>query len=511
MPNGSTSAARTSCAAPAARSDVDAGEARAGRARGSSFLSTRGLLYSSIIYGAADVVVLAVGGLFLIPLYTRTLSQTEFGNYVIVRTNAELFTYLLYFGLPSAAARVYFDHRKIGRHVEYMRSVVNLFMVSLLVFGCICYLWGGKLWELLSPNTPTVPNLWFSVAIAAISFFATLGPLWLRLENRVHAFVTVQICASLVLALAACVALVTLHAGLFGLVAALLISSAASSLVLPWLFGGRFRPAIEVSHVSESLRFAAPVVVSYVAYFVLNRTGTVILQRHVAADQIAIFGLAQQLAMMVTMVGTAFGKAMQPAVYAAEPVEAEQLLRRSGHMLILLMFGITSLLMLFGWEGFSLVAPSNYAAGFEIFLILAWANLAYSFNLISSTALFYNRRPKTSVAISILGAVLSAAFGLWLIPQQRLQGAAFAAAAAFFLMTVVGQWVSRRLTGHSHLGAMLLTLLATAALAALASWFRRQGFSMVTAVCLKSVVAALACGIAYAMVRTSQRARSCNA
>ena len=470
-----------------------------------TIVSMRGFLYSSAIYGMADAVVLAVGGLFLLPLYMRTLSQPEFGNYVIVKTNAELFMYLLFMGLPSAAARVYFDNKKVGRHVEYMGSVINLFLFNLAVFGAVFYFWGDRIWKLLSPTTPTTPYLWFSVALASAGFFASMGPLWLRLEGRVHAFVIVQIGASLVLAAAVVVALPVMHEGLRGLIFAMLISSACSGLVLPGLFGRGYRPRIEMGHVTESLRFAAPIVIGYVAYFVLNRIGTVILQRHVTSDQIAIFGLAQQLAMMVTIVSTAFGKAVQPAVYAAEPEMARELLDRSGQILLLLMFGFTSCLVLFAWEALSLVAPKNYAPSFEIFLILAWSNLAYSLNLVSSTALFYHRRPKTSVAIAIGGALLSATFSLWLIPLYELRGAAMATAVAFFTMSLGGQWITRRLTGQSILGPMLLTLLAAAVVSLFAYWTREQEFSALVAISLKSIVAALIGVVLYAKVRAVGR------
>jgi O-antigen/teichoic acid export membrane protein len=476
-----------------------------------AIVRVRGFLYSSAIYGAADAVVLAVGGLLLLPLYMRTLSQLEFGSYVIVKTNAELFTYVLFFGLPSAAARVYFDNKGIGRQVEYMGSVINLFLFSLAAFGAVLYFWGDQIWKLLSPTTPATPYLWFSVALASTSFFASMGPLWLRLEGRVHAFVTVQIGSSVVLAAAAVVALMVLHEGLRGLIFAMLVSSACSSLVLPWLFGRRYRPRIEIRHVSESLRFAAPIVIGYVAYFVLNRIGTVILQRHVAADQIAIFGLAQQLAMIVSIVGTAFGKAMQPAVYAAEPAMARDLLDRAGQMLIVIMFGFSNCLVLFIWEALEVIAPKSYAPSFEIFLILAWSNLAYSFNLISSTALFYHRRPKTSVAISIGGASLSATLSLWLIPLHQLHGAAIATAVAFAVMSLGGQWITKRLTGVSLIGPMLLTLLATAVVSLFAYWVRGQDFSALMAIGLKSIAAALI-GIAmYAIVRTGRPLNSRNA
>ena len=69
-------------------------------------MDTRRLLSSTALYGIADIAVMAVGGFLLLPLYTRTLTQTEFGTYVAVRTNIDILTYLLHFGLVSAVARV---------------------------------------------------------------------------------------------------------------------------------------------------------------------------------------------------------------------------------------------------------------------------------------------------------------------------------------------------------------------------------------------------------------------
>lgn len=472
-------------------------------------MKSRSIVYNSLVYGTADVIVLAVGGLFLLPLYTRTLSRPDFGTYVIIKTNSELFTYVLYFGLPSAVARLYFDYRSTGRHFDYMSSVASFFLINLLVFGGICALWGPQIWSVLSPKTPAMPYLWFSVAIAAVGFFASLGPLWLRLEERVHAFVSAQICTAVVLVAVAAVALAVLHLGLDGLIGAMVLSSGCSALVLPWLFGRRFRPTIEFRHVSESLRFGAPIMLGYVAYFVLNRTGTVILQRYVSSGEIAVFGLAQQLATVVTVAGVAFGKALQPAVFGAEAATAMEVLERMGQLLILVMFCTTAAVVLFASEILSLVAPRGYQAAYGILLIIAWANLAYSLNLISGTALLYEKRPKTSVAVSTFGALCSAALGLWLIPLFGLRGAAIATALAFLTMTLSGQWAARRVTGRSQFGPIILALAAAALLAALAAWLQHQGLPALAMLGLKGVIAVMVFAAAYLFSRAQDRTKAC--
>ena len=94
------------------------------------------------------------------------------------------------------------------------------------------------------------------------------------------------------------------------------------------------------------------------------------------------------------------------------------------------------------------------------------ANFTSAFTLISDTALLYHHRPKTSVAVSILGALTSTILGLWLIPQYHLTGAALSIAGAFFVRMLISHWMAYRVTGYS---ALVPTLAAIAALGTVAS------------------------------------------
>jgi O-antigen/teichoic acid export membrane protein len=462
-------------------------------------VKSRALLRTTIVYGVGDVIVLAVGGFFLLPLYTRTLSQHEFGIYVIVRANVEIFTYLLYFGLPSAAGRLYFDHRKAGRHVEYLSSILTFYLLSCGVFVCIAALWGRHIWQFLSPTTPASPYLWFSVALAAVSFLPALGTLWLRLEGRAAAFAGTQIAASVVLAAAAIVNLVLLHEGLTGLLRALLISSVCSALLLPALFGTAYRPAVKLEYITESLRYAVPVVLMYAAYFVLNRISTLILQRHAAVTDIAIFGLAQQLAAVVSIVATAFGKALQPEVFGTEPAEVMAMIRRSASLQILLMFCVTTGVVLFADEIFQFMAPASYSSGHGLLAILAIGALIYSFGQISDTALLYYRRPNLCLAVSLLGAGLSGGLSFWLIPSYQLLGASLAIAIAMLARAVAGHWLFRRQTGESYFGQMTAAAAGAAALAVLAGWLQQSSLAPACIAVIKLVIFVLAGAVAYGL------------
>ena len=465
-------------------------------------MDTRRLLSVTVLYGAADVAVLIVGGFLLLPLYTRMLTQAEFGTYVAVKANVEIFTYLVCLGLPSAVSRVYFDHRQAGQQVAYISSVLLFFALCLAVLLAGLAAWGAQFWSLLSPTTPASPYLAFSIGLAALGFVSTLGTLWLRLEGRAKAFALAQVGAAAVLAGMATLNLAVLDMGLSGLLWAMVASTAVSGLLLPMLLGKQFRFRIDWHHIATSLPFAGPSLLGYLAYFVLNRISTLVLQRHVPLDELAVFGLSQQLALIVTMAAGAFGKAQQPMVFAAAPPDAERLLDRAGRLLRALMLVLTTLLLLFSGELLAVVAPPAYRDDIQILLILLVANFASSFAQVSDTALLYHRRPRASMAVTVFGAVLAVGLSLLLVPRYHATGAAVSVGLTFLAMTLLSHWLAWRVTGRSALLPLLAGLSTAGGIALLAAWLPTLGWPAALTIGFKLVLfASLSGAIGWRLFR----------
>lgn len=429
----------------------------------------RQLLSASLIYGLADMLVIGVGGFLLLPLYTHTLSQAEFGMFVIVRTNIEIIGYLISFGLLSAVARLYFDNREEGQERSYFNSLLVFFGGVTVVAVVIATMFGAPLWHALSPDVPAHPYIWYSLVVAVATFVAGLGSLWLRLDNRVFAFVAVQFSSSVLLAIMAYLALVPLKLGLTGLLVALAIAYIPGALVLFVRIGGRLRPTFRRDHVGPALIYGMPIAISYMAYFLLNRFSLLTLQRHVSLEEIAIFGLAQQLSLLVSVVAASAGKAMQPAVFGADPAHAHDVLRRSSRLFILLIFAAAAFVTLFAQELVNLVAPDGFRGAFGVLLVLLVASFVYSLSLVSNTALDLHRRPRLSAAVTIAGAVMSVVLNLILVPRYGLTGGAVAALAAYTVMTTLGHILAWRLTGQSYFVEMALVTAALVGFAVIAS------------------------------------------
>lgn len=443
--------------------------------------------------------MLGVGGLLLLPVYTHALSQAEFGTYVVIKANIEIFGYVLYFGLPSAVARLYFDYQRDGQHFRYVSSVFILYLINTVVAGIVLALCGDRLWAALSPGVDSWPYLWWTAAIAWAGFLPALAGILLRLQGRVTMFVAVQLLTAAVLIALAIAGLIHFQMGLQGLLVALLGSACFAGAALPALFGKHFRPVLQPAHIRASMHYAAPIVVGYFSYFVLNRAGTLVLQRHVDVTQIAIFGLGQQLALIVSMSATAFGKALQPAVFSAEVAHVSGVLSRAGRLFLALLFAVAALVILYASDLLALVAPRTYGSARSVMLILVVGSFLYALKLIPDTALLYHRKPKTSVAVSIVGAAASAALTWWLVPVYQLQGAASASAVAAALMTATAYACAHRAGSRQPVISPLAALTALIALAVLSGSLDASNLSRPVAAGLKTMAAfgALAGALAF--------------
>lgn len=452
----------------------------------------RQLLTASALYGVADMLVLGVSGFLLLPLYTHALSQSEFGAYVIVKANIELIGYLIQFGLLSAVGRLYFDHRGGGDPRRYMNSILMFFVLVIAGAAAIAAGAGDPLWRLVSPTTPSHPYLWYALGVAALTLTAGLGSLWLRLDNRVNAFVGLQVTAAATVTVAAFVSLEVLHLGLPGLLAAFAIGYLPATLMLLWRIGRDLAPRIRGADLLPSLHYGLPFAVSYIAFFILNRFSVLTLQRHVSLEDIAIFGLAQQLALVIAVVSQSFGKAMQPAVFGATPEAAPEILRRSSRLFILLIFGVASGTVMFASEIIRIVAPAGYLSGLQVLLLLLVASFVYSLNLVSNTALEYHRRPRISAMVSVMGAIMSVVLGLALIPPYGLIGGAIATLGAYVTMTLFSHIMAWRISGQSYFGELAMVTAALVGMALLAAWPGWSGMHVLVAGAVKLAIVAAA-------------------
>ena len=467
-------------------------------------MDTKKLMSNTILYGLGDVIVIAVSGFFMIPFLTRVLPQTDYGIYVVTRANSDIFIYILHFGLISAVSRLFFEYRKKGEHYQYLSSVVLHFLCIATFCGLLAILWGRSFWWILSPTVPFSPYFWFCIAVSFLNFFAYLSAIWFRVEERALSFILVQVGSTVMFLLLVAFLLLYLHKGLFGLLLALVINAGLTGSVLAFQFGSRFSLNLKREYFIASLHYALPIVIGYCAYFLLNRISTIILQRYVSLADMAVFGLGQQLSLVITIAANAFGKSLQPVIFAAQSEDLPDIIDRSGKLYLLLVSCLVCLVLVFAPDLLRIAAPARYQSGIGVFMIMTIGNFIFTAGFIPDSILLYYKKPTTAVLASIIGGILSLVFALLLVPYFKVLGAAISTAMAFTGLLAVRVYTADQLLRNSTFWftARLLPMMLVTAVLSL--WLKDNPLGLIFSLVLKFGLAAIFIYISYSTY-TSRR------
>lgn len=440
------------------------------------------------------MVVLAVGSFLLIPLLTRVLTQEEYGIYIISKSNIDIITYLVHFGLISAVSRLYFDYKSKGEQYQYLSTIVLIFAAIAGVFLLLTICFGDFLWERLSPKVPATPYLWYCVLIAIANFFPALASIWLRVEEKAKLFVAMQLTSVLFFLITLVYMLVFAERGITGLLQSLLANSFCGSLVLLFILWKKFHPKLNIAYLKASISYAVPIVAGYVAYFILNRVGLVILQRYVSVGETAVYGLAQQISMIVVIASNSYSVAFQPVIFASSQKQLAGTLSHAGRIFCCLMSGVATVMLLFADNIMSLIAPEHYGSGYYVVLVLIIANILYSANFINNSIFLYYKRPSITVFISTFGGVVATSLSILLVPCYSLYGAAAASFLSFLVILIVSLFLTSRLTKSEH-GSYIFSLVGFVfVILIVACVIRFSVHDIFISLALKSILTVIVCG-----------------
>jgi O-antigen/teichoic acid export membrane protein len=462
-------------------------------------LEWKKLAANAAIYAGGDFLMLAVSGFLLIPLYTRNLTPSDYGKFVITRTNSDIFTYIIQFGIISAVARVYFIFKAKQEHRKYISSILIFHFVSAAILFLGFGLAGKAIWKQLSPTIPAAPYIWFALGIAFFSYVPGLFLMVLRIEEKAQAFVIAQIASAGLLVFFVVLFLVGFKAGLAGVLWAFVLSGFVSWILFLLLLFRKLEWSFEWKHVQASLKFGFPILISYLAYFVINRFSIIFLQRHAGLAEVGIFGFAQQLAAVISLASIAFGKSVQPMIYATSESTLADTISRLMHMYFCFMFLAAALTACFASEILAIIAPRAYGNAYYVFILLVISNTIYSLKLLSETVILYRLYPILSMTLSIIGGIITVSCNVWLVPRFGIYGAVYASLITAIVMTMASMAIARGMVAYRIDMQVMWSGIVAAAIVVFAV-FMKGRMSILHLVTLKIVLLSLL-GISFNSLR----------
>lgn len=408
------------------------------------------LLRTTAAYQVGDVVskVFAVA---LLPVYTRYVSEAQYGIAELLMTGIVLFSIVIRLGVGEAFVRYHFADADQERRDALARRAVGFLLAGTTLCAIPLLAFAGPLSEVVLDERDTTV---MRIAVLGLWTFTNLelAMALLRVDERAVAYAITTLC-NVLLTIGLTVWLVVgLELEARGL---LLGNYAASTVVLLVLWGsmaGRLRPRRggadhpRLHPLRDLLRFGLPTVPADASVYALNLVDRYYLFHKYGAATAGVYSIAVKLAGVTAFVARAFQYSWPPLAYSIE--DDRQAARFyafvATYYLFLTGWLVAGLLLLGRWFTRLLAAPAYFEAHTALpWVALGWAlyGLFVIFVVVAGRAEVTTRNfPAAAVGLAVNVVLLIA-----LTPPFGIAGAGLSLAGAYVAMLTVMRLLTRNL------------------------------------------------------------------
>jgi len=398
----------------------------------------------SVIYGLGGLVsrILAV---LLLPLYTRYLSTSDYGEVETLIAGTAVLSILLRFGISNAFFRFYFDSPESDKRISVLRTSFWFTMTMATAGLAVGFVLAPQISHVLFGNNAEA-NL---VRAAFVGLWAQMNYEQLtslfRVEERSVAFVCASIANILITVGATLVLVVALHKGPMGVVVGNFIGTLAVYLALLGYRREQLGLEFDRGLFRAMNRFGMPLVPSALLLWVTNFADRFILVKLVNTSEVGLYSVGVRIASAMILLLTAFRTAWPAFAYSIErDDEAKSAYGFVLTYLVLISTWVaTALALLSPWLVRWLAAP-QYASASRVVGPLAFSTVAFAGYIVIAIGVGRARRKQFNLVVSGHAAVVNIGLCFALIPSHGMMGAAIATVVAYAVMFVAMTWWSQR-------------------------------------------------------------------
>lgn len=406
----------------------------------------RGLFHHSAAYTLGSLLNRAFA-FIIIPIYTRALTQQDYGAYVLLNAGAAVLTVVYELGISSAVTRYYYEfdddaarRRYIGTAWVTLTGITAALTALLLVFG-------AGISQPLFRGISFWPYVVLMIATTFLSTAAYIPYVLMRVREQSTRFVVVIVAQAVILTVLVIVLVVVLHLGLLGAVLALFGESVA---VFVFFTAYTLRNAslrFEWSWAKRSLVYGAPVMLLLGGWWVLDAADRFILRHFTTARVVAIYSVGYAIGRILVLVSQSANQALTPFFFSlvkeGDP-ETDRILSYTATYFTLAVAGLGLLIVVFAREAVLFFGGYAYLEAAKVTPLIVVAAVIQGMFYVPSRGLFLKSKTAYLPPLVAAGAGVNIALNFWLIPAYGMIGAAVATIAGYVVTVALTYVVSQR-------------------------------------------------------------------
>jgi len=402
-----------------------------------------------LFYGLLDFLQRSVG-IILIPLYTRVLSQKEYGELDIIIICSSVLCVLVDLQFIPGFSRLFYEHRDAGRGERFAGTAI----VGRLIGGvaiAIVFLALGFLGHVEVGFLPSFKNntaVWIIAVIGVpLSLAYEILLLQTRMLRRKGWFAIGALSSAFLSGALSAFFVIVFHWGIVGVIFGLVMGRFISLLLLAWGLRKEVVLCLDAKPFKELIRYTLPLIPGWWLGFGTSYVSRFIVFGQLGADENAILAVCMKIAAATGFFTAAFQTAWLPLAMAQiGKSSGEEFYIRSMRLFIAGGIFSTFFLSAFIKPVLMIFTPGSYAAVGYYFPLFAIATLVAG---CGSNLQLGNQIAKTTYWISISAFIAIVINVAMLIAFTKTYGI-FAAGLAWIVSFIVQDVILYVTAQRSH-------------------------------------------------------------
>lgn len=394
-----------------------------------------------LLYGVAGALS-RLASFLLVPLYTRTLDQREFGELEILLSLHLLAVLTIGLQGESALARDFFRARRDGREKQLVCGAFALAAVGMsLTLAAAAVAIGFGIPRYVLQNLPLL------LAAGLITHILGVQLVVLRFAHRSMHYGLLSLCDVVVTALTSVVLIVVLDLGISGALAGVTIGKATTMIIAwPHALGRCRRSDVSLAPIREMMAYSLPTMPAVMLNWVQTLGTRVVWSIFFTVGAVAVASVSMRVAAAFGMVVYAFRLAWEPMAFRLLENDAggrARFTRAFGHV-ALLAFISACCATLAAPLLTALFAPPAYRDAASLVGILMMGQVWLTVILVTQMGIHGARVTSRVVVVYLASSLVNISVLAAIAATGELAATAWAQFAGSVVGAILAAWFSNR-------------------------------------------------------------------
>ena len=386
------------------------------------------LFSNTIVFAISNVISKVILSL-LLPLYTRTMSTSEYGTVELITTISQLLYPALSLSIQDSAFRFAMDKNMKAEQV--LKNSMIVVLAGCIVFFPVSFAMKGY---------RGIDEYWiYFYLFSILSMVRSMLSLYVKGIKKTVTFSIDIVLYNGLLAIMNFVFLAGLQMRIDGYFFSIVIASIASIcfLLLNSNISKAVKEIINKQLLKEMLKYSAPLILNSISWGLTHVVDRVMLTGIMGSDANGIYSAASKIPSLLSLVTTMFTQAWTISLIQDYETERDKkfynLVFKFTHVGCLF---CALIILLFNNNLFLWILGKSFAESVSYVPILLIGTLFLTYSNFFSSFFSATKKSTLNMLTSVLGCIFNVVFNFLLIPRLGIVGACIATAGSYVVISI---------------------------------------------------------------------------